>query len=71
MPYITIDQFLNKEQIKKAIQLRKAKDICKLIIEPNLKDINKKLGQENSATYLGYAVEYAINQSGVSEERMD
>ena len=71
MRHITIDQFLNEEQIKKAVELKKANDICRLIIEPNLEDINKKLGQENNALYLSYAVEYAINQSGVSDERMD
>jgi len=61
---MTIDQFLNEEQIKKAIQLKKAKAICREIIEPNLTEINNSLGQENNAMYLAYAVEYAVNQYG-------
>ena len=65
MKQVTIDQFLNESQIKKAIELRKAKDICKVIIEPNLDSINKKLGQENDAMYLAYAVEYVV---GMLEE---
>jgi len=64
MRTITIDQFLNEEQIKEAVDLKKAKDICKKIIEPNLAAINKKLGQENDAMYLSYAVEHVINTAG-------
>ena len=64
MPQITIDQFLNDSQIKEAIKLKNAKDICKIIIEPNLSAINAKLKQENDAMYLAYAVEYVLSQSG-------
>ena len=62
MRQITIDQFLSESQIKKAIELKKAQDICKVIIEPNLDSINKKLNQENDAMYLAYAVEYVVSQ---------
>jgi hypothetical protein len=64
MRKITIDKFLNEEQIAKAIQLKKAKDICREIIEPNLLEINAKLGQENDAMYLSYATEYVVSQLG-------
>lgn len=62
MRQITIDQFLNETQINKAIELKKAPDICKVIIEPNLESINEKLGQKNDAMYLAYAVEYVVSQ---------
>ena len=64
MKKITIDQFLNEEQIKKAIELKKAKEICTVIIEPNLKTINDLLGQENDAMYLAYMIEYVLSQLG-------
>jgi len=60
----TLNQFLNEEQIKKAIQLKKAKVICTEIIKPNIKTINKLLGQENDVMYLAYATEYIISQIG-------
>jgi len=61
MKKVTINQFLNKEQIEKAKNLKKAKDICAEIIEPNISDINAALGQENDPMYLAYMVEYAIS----------
>jgi hypothetical protein len=64
MRKITIEQFLTKEQIQKAIDLKKAKDICREIIEPNLSEINRKIGQENDAMYLSYMVEYIVSLLG-------
>lgn len=64
MRKITIEQFLTKEQIQKAIDLKKAKDIFKEIIEPNISEINKKIGQENDAMYLSYMVEYVVSLLG-------
>ena len=64
MRKITIEQFLTKEQIEKAINLKKAKDICREIIEPNLSEINRKIGQENDAMYLSYMVEYVVSLLG-------
>lgn len=64
MTTITIDQFLNEEQIKKAIQLKKAKEICEEIIKPNIETINTMLGQENDPMYLAYATEYVLSQIG-------
>jgi len=62
MRHVTIDQFLNQEQINKAIELKKAKEICKVIIEPNIEAINASLQQENDPMYLAYAVEYVVSQ---------
>jgi len=71
MRTMTIDQFLNEDQIKEAIDLKKAKAICAKIIEPNLDAINKMLGQENNAMYLSYAVEYAVSKIGGNSDRVD
>lgn len=65
MRKISIDQFLTEEQIKKAVDLKRAKDICKEIIEPNISEINKKIGQENDPMYIAYMVEYVVSLLGV------
>lgn len=68
MKSVTINQFLNEDQLKKAINLKKAKDICTHIIKPNIKEINERLGQENDPMYLAYMVEYVLLKSGVFDE---
>ena len=60
---VKITDFLTDAQIQKALELRTAKLIHEQIIEPNIKEINCKLGQENDTSYLAYAVEYAISAS--------
>lgn len=62
MKEVTLGDILTEKELKRAMKLRKAKDICKEIIEPKLPEINKKLGQENDAMYLAYFVEYAVTQ---------
>jgi hypothetical protein len=34
--------------------------IAKEVIEPNITEINRKLGQENDAKYLAYVIVYAM-----------
>lgn len=63
MRHVTLPDFLTKEQIEKAYQLKNAKEICQKVIKPNIKAINKKLGQENEPMYLAYACEYVISQA--------
>lgn len=67
MKQTTIQDFLTDEQIKQAISLYKtapegsfATRCAEEIIAPNLAEINAKLGQENDAKFLAYAVEYAF-----------
>lgn len=38
-------------------------EIRRRIIEPNMERINKALGQENDATYLAYAIQFALNHA--------
>ncbi len=64
---ITIGDFLTPEEIKQAQELYNNTGIktfaaaCKAqIIEPNIKKINAKIGQECDPLFLAYAVEYAI-----------
>ena len=69
MKTMTLQDFLTDEQINAAIKLYEAhgmdatSPICKQIIEPNMEAINAKLGQENDACYLAYAVVYVFLQS--------
>lgn len=67
---ITLADFLTDEEIHRAQELY-TKDranfhdkVLKEIIEPNMGRINKALGQENSADYLAYAVEFVLGQYG-------
>ncbi len=58
---ITLYDFLTADEIKLAQQLKVAKEICRVIIEPNISRINKDLGQENDKMYLAYVVEYVVS----------
>lgn len=60
MKTITLGDFLNDQQLNRALKLKKASLICEYIIKPNIDTINKKLGQENDPMYLSYMIEYAI-----------
>lgn len=66
---VRIADYLTDAQIKLAVKFwvedrRTFVDrVTKEIIEPNLPEINRKLGQENNARFLAYAVEYVLTQS--------
>ena len=73
MKTATLPQFLTESQIKEAARLYAkhghwdaVAPIQALVIEPNLAAINGKLGQENDARYLAYAVVYALSQSAAT-----
>lgn len=61
-----ITDFLTVAQIQSCIRLWKKdndnfhKNVLAEIIEPNMEEINRKLGQDNVAGYLAYAVEYVM-----------
>lgn len=63
MKKITVREILTDEQIYKAVELGKAKDICSQIIKPNIEEINNKIGQQCDALYLSYMVEYALSST--------
>ena len=75
---VTLPQFLTEAQIAEAFRLYKicvseaidfSDAVAKIqaeVIEPNMAAINAKLGQENDARYLAYAVVHACSQA---EER--
>jgi hypothetical protein len=70
---VSIPDFLTPDQIEAAQALYKkfkntgrfATECAKQIIEPNMKEINRKLGQENDPKYLAYACEYVFGQLGL------
>jgi hypothetical protein len=70
---MTLPDFLTPDQIEQAQALYKkfkntgrfASECAKQIMEPNMKEINRKLGQENDAKYLAYACELVFNQMGL------
>lgn len=68
---MSLPDFLTEQQIEAASKLyeqlkdtgRFADECAKQIIEPNIAEINRKIGQENDPRYLSYAVEHVLNQS--------
>ena len=68
MKIMTLPQFLTETQIADAIRLYEVHGmdatakIQQQVIEPNMATINAKLGQENDARYLAYAVVYVLSQ---------
>ena len=71
---MTLPDFLTEVQIADAIRLYEAHGmgavgtIQSQVIEPNMAAINAKLGQENDARYLAYAVVYVLMQ--VQEQQL-
>lgn len=78
-PTISLSDFLSEADIKKCIEIwatkpehEHARTIASEVIEPQLVQINQKLGQENNPLYLAYVVCYAIQQAPKSvRERSD
>jgi hypothetical protein len=64
-----LPQFLTAAQIRVAAGLYAehgmdaVAKIRTLVIEPNMTAINRKLGQDNDARYLAYAVVYVLSQA--------
>ena len=69
MKAATLPDFLTDEQIAQAVKLYEAHGMNAVgkiqaqVIEPNMAAINAKLGQENDARYLAYAVVHACSQA--------
>lgn len=68
MKTMILSDFLSDAQIDQALKLYEAHGmdaVAKIqdqVIEPNMAAINAKLGQENNARYLAYAVVHACSQ---------
>ena len=69
MKTMTLPQFLTEAQIAHAVKLYEAHGMDAVgkirseVIEPNMVAINEKLGQENDATYLAYAIVHVCSQA--------
>ena len=72
MKTMSLPQFLTAAQIAEAVRLFETQtkgagavmeQILERVIEPNITAINAKLGQENNARYLAYAVVYVLTQA--------
>jgi len=65
----TLLDFLTEAQIADALDLydkhgdRAVEQIQQRVIEPNLPAINAKIGQENDARYLAYAVVHVLTKA--------
>lgn len=59
---VRLGDFLSQGDINKARKLYpNVSAIAQEVIEPQIEEINRKLGQENDAMYLAYAVIYAFD----------
>jgi hypothetical protein len=71
MKMIAIGDFLTETQAKQALDiynttpdgLDRITRIVHEVLEPIMPEINRKLGQENDAHYLGYAIVWAFDQA--------
>ena len=68
---VALADFLSPQQIKAAEKLYKDPDtfhnnVVKQILVPNMSDINRKLGQENDAGFLAYAIEYIFMKANAA-----
>lgn len=67
MKNVTLADFLTDEQIQLAIRI--GPDHARLlaeVVQPNMEQINRRLGQENDPSYMAYAIEYVLRQAGRS-----
>ncbi|RDJ35099.1 MAG: hypothetical protein DWQ19_09705 [Crenarchaeota archaeon] len=68
MKDITINDFLSVPQIKAAWKIYQespmgfARKCADEVIGPNIKKINKRLGQQNDPLFLAYLCEHAFNE---------
>ena len=72
MKTVTLTDFLDEQQIEDVVAILRvggsAQAVCEFVIQPNIDEINRKLGQENDVMYLAYACEYAVRQaSGLTQ----
>lgn len=70
MKTMKLPDFLTYEQIEACVKIfnensyvASVRKICEEIIEPNIKEINAKLGQENHPKYLAYAIMYVLTEA--------
>lgn len=67
MKVMKLGDFLTDEQLHRCADLYPNREMIRdQIIKPNLAAINRKLGQENDADYLAYAIVYAIEKGSAS-----
>ena len=60
---VSLGDFLTEEQTRRCWGLYPNREqIRDKIVKPNLASINEKLGQENDADYLSYAIVHVIGQ---------
>lgn len=65
---VTIGQFLTEAQIIAALAIWRRdranfrRRVVVEIIKPNMDEINRKLGQDNSPEFIGYALEYVFSK---------
>lgn len=64
------DILFNEQQVARAIELFRtcragtfAKTICDELIQPQITEIDERLGQQNDPLYLAYVIEHAITQA--------
>ena len=62
MKHVALGDLFTEEELKKARQLKEAKEICEQIVKPKMGHINKITGQENDTMYVSYFLEYTLSK---------
>lgn len=63
MRYLDLGEIFTEEQILCASACRTVQEIREVVVEPHMSEINAKLGQENDAGYLAYALAAALSST--------
>lgn len=64
--HVTLSDFLTTDQLKAAVKLWRDdrynfhRRVLAEVVEPNMAEINRKLGQDNVPGYIAYVIEYAM-----------
>ena len=64
MKTVKLGDILTDEEIQQAIDLADRQAIEAQLVRPNMERINAALGQENDPTYMAFAIEYVLRQTG-------
>ena len=60
---VQLGVMLTEQQLQRCLELYPDRErILAEVVAPNMAAINRKLGQENDATYLSYAIVHVLGQ---------
>jgi hypothetical protein len=69
VPMIPLGRILTDDQLKAVLAIgNNPARVTREVIEPAMAEIDRKLGQENDARYLGYMICYTLERAGAFDQ---